>query len=694
MKLLSGWPDRLKRSNSKRDSKEFWLVTPCSPDYYCQDVMSISSAAEIADLLEFSSQRNLSHIGFDFEFCYRSSPHIVSKRERVYDPRSICPLLLSVALADPIREEKGNLYTFVVDLRFSDQWLPSLQKLFNLPHPFVGHFVKSDLFCIWQLDLSEPRRIWDCWVHEKASKLGLDHHYYRRNCLQDQADELAAKRRAKEDDLLRSTLVSTCLRYGVAYDLAHMKTPLQESFLDHPGDAPFSKEQIRYAAEDAMAAARLYPYQILAASQVGILDHLTRVEMEWTITNARMAWNGTRVDSTKRKQLLAACNKHSEHLQRRIENQYGLENARSHKQLREFFDSLGHLSLFAHRGSYSFDKKHLKLLQHVHPSIPLIRALRRIQDLKSSQILSEKFVGEDGRVHPVHWQLGAESGRQTCKYPNILGLERALRPLIVPDQGFGIGEVDYSQMEPGIAAAVYGDSALVDMYNSGDVYSAMAQSFYSQRLSKAERELTSTDFRQCHPKLREQMKVFTLGIIYGMTPVGLAPLLNVSRLEAKSILDKFMEMFPSLKKALKEEALFGGLRGYSVTVNGLRRYRRRKGALTNWERNWLTNFPVQGTAAVIFKTAGNRLDRLFQRYRARLIIPLHDAFVFEAPMDSLEEVASITERVMCDAVQEYFPILRPKVEVNIFRPECWNKDGDAESLDRWLEDPMAEVGIR
>ena len=51
-----------------------------------------------------------------------------------------------------------------------------------------------------------------------------------------------------------------------------------------------------------------------------------------------------------------------------------------------------------------------------------------------------------------------------------------------------------------------------------------------------------------------------------------------------------------------------------------------------WERNWMTNHPVQGSAAVVFKAAGNRLDRLYRACGARLVVPLHDAFVFEAPM--------------------------------------------------------------
>src|SRR5436309_9990986 len=116
---------------------------------------------------------------------------------------------------------------------------------------------------------------------------------------------------------------------------------------------------------------------------------------------------------------------------------------------------------------------------------------------------------------------------------------------------------------------------------------------------------------------------------------------------------------------------YGALCGYVCASSGLRRHRASDvGHLTGWERNWITNHPVQGTAAVVFKAAGNRLDRLYRRYDARLIIPMHDAFVFEAPRGALQEVADLTASEMCLAVESYFPELRPRVEVNVRDPTC------------------------
>jgi len=115
----------------------------------------------------------------------------------------------------------------------------------------------------------------------------------------------------------------------------------------------------------------------------------------------------------------------------------------------------------------------------------------------------------------------------------------------------------------------------------------------------------------------------TLALIYGITPYGLALRLNTSKAEAAALLDRFMAMFPELRRALAETPQFGALCGYVSTLTGLRRHwARASGPLSSWERNWMPNHPVQGSAAVVFKVAGNRLDKLYRRYDARLLVPL------------------------------------------------------------------------
>ncbi len=686
MKLSPIWEKRIQKIEPEPASLRIDYGLKKSPRYYAGATRFVDTVDAAQAMLEFALQRPLSHIGFDTEFRYDQPGVVIDKRNTAHDPRSIRPLLLSLALAEPAAEDdgEGTLYNFVVDLRMPEL-LPVLKALFLLPLPFCGHFAKVELFCLWQLGLPEPYILWDTFIFEKTLSLGRHHHKYGLSKKADELGQILAKEEAEEKKVFGFSLVATCQRYGVAHRMETEKARLQQSFLVHSDEAHFSKEQIEYAAEDAIAACLLYPLQVQKAVQKGLLHHCKTVEMPWVITNARIEWNGVRVDALKRDDAISKIGAHLEQLEKHLAVQHGIQNINSHKQLTAFFQKCRLLHRFQQSGKVSFDKKLLKKNVGLHPAIALLRAARRASDLLADKLLSPDFVGVDGRVRAEHRQLGTDTGRQTSRWPNFLGLDRVLRPLVIPEAGYGIAEVDWSQVEVGVAAAIYGDDELVRMFNSGDVYSAMAQHFFAEELPAEDLSISGKNFKEKHKPLRNQMKICTLGIIYGITPVGLAQTLGTSEAKAAALQGRFMSMFPHLKAALIQAAQCGAIRGFAYTISGLKRYRAKNGEASRWERNWLTNHPVQGSAAVIFKAAGNRLDKLYQRYDARIIIPLHDAFIYEAPLDELETVSDLTARVMCDTLQEYFPELRPQVEVNNSRPDCWNKDGDGEELDRWIE---------
>jgi DNA polymerase-1 len=666
-------------------------TVPRSPRYFAARVTFVETAAAAWALADLARQRPVSYVGLDTEFAW-GRPGVVINAARglvAHDPRSIRPLLASLALAepDPGGPEGGRLSPFVLDLRRPEVF-PALAAVLRLPVPFVGHALKQDLFCLLRLGLPEPALLWDSWACSRCLYLGRHHPKYAARPGDDEVAEIRAQERAKADEEVRHSLLANCRRHTIAYPYDQDKGRLQQSFLTHPADAPFSAEQIDYAAADAVAVARLYPHQVTEAGQAGILQHLTTVEMPWALTNARMAWHGVRVDAGRCRQVQQACEWHLAELGPGLAG-YGIANVRSHPQLKSFFQRAGLLELFRRDGKLSFDKEALADFADRHPAITLIRAAKKVLQLQGDKLLTGELVGADGRVHPDHRQLGTDTGRQSCRWPNILGLGKVFRPLVVPESGRGIGEADLSQIEVGLAAAVYGDERLVEMFNSGDVYSAMAQHFYREQLPPEIRALSSLAFKRHKESawMRARMKRCTLGILYGLTPHGLALYLGINRSEGAALQDRFMAMFSALQQALADTASFGGLRGYVPTVSGLRRYRARRGQPSTWERNWMTNHPVQGSAAVVFKSAGNRLDRLYRAHDAWLIVPLHDAYVFEAPLAAIEEVGRLTGRVLCESVQEYFPQLRPRAEVNISQPHCWNKDGHADSLERWVQQP-------
>jgi DNA polymerase-1 len=225
------------------------------------------------------------------------------------------------------------------------------------------------------------------------------------------------------------------------------------------------------------------------------------------------------------------------------------------------------------------------------------------------------------------------------------------------------------------------------MFNGKDVYSQMARRFYADRLPAGAAALDDQAFKKKYRAYRNNMKIGTLAMIYAISPFGLAVQLDTTEQEARQFQRKFLDMFPTLARAVRETSENGIIRGFAYLCSGLRRWRANHGAPSSWERRWLLNTPVQGSAGVVFKVAGNRLSRRYRHYGAKLILPMHDAYVFEAPRQHLREVAKITAEVLRSAVQEYFPALNPQVDVNIDHPECWNKDGKSRSLKLWMVHP-------
>jgi DNA polymerase-1 len=686
------WAERVRQAREQGGERTGTIrVVPLAPARFAGQVNLVNDEAGARQLVRLAAQRPVAWIGLDFEFRH-GRPGVFMKRFKGkdllwHDPHSCVPLLLSVALVESGRERDPLLYRFVVDCRDAATVAP-LADLLRLPVPFAGHSLKAELHCLWRLNLPAPHRVWDTWVAEKALLLGLFHARYKKERPADESEAAALKEEAEEEVEFKCDLATTCERRGVLHAFAADKERLQQSFLSHADGAPFTPEQLDYCAADAEAAAQLYPAQLQAAADRGCLQHLMEVEMPWTVTNARLMYDGARVDPVKCRDLLAACSEHRERVASLLREQ-GLANVNSHPQVKEFFRRLGLLDAFHVGGDYSFDDDHLEAAEGRHPAIAQVRLLRKLHRLLADRGLRGDLVGADGRLHPDHRQLGTDSGRNSMRWPNIGGIGRALRPVVVPEEGYGIGEVDLSQIEVGIAAACYDDPRLVEMFNAGDVYSRMAKSFFAAELPPGSLELPDRVFKKQFPRLRDRMKVFTLAIIYNITPHGLARREGITVEAAAGEQKKFLGMFPRLARALQEASACGAIRGFAYTCSGLRRWRARQGAPTPWEVNWMRNTPVQGSASIVFKVAGNRLYRRFQHYQARMILPMHDAYVFEARLSHLQAVAAITEQVFKSSVQEYFPMLDPQVEVNIDHPECWNKDGHADSLRRWIEDPTS-----
>ncbi|WP_145235427.1 DNA polymerase [Urbifossiella limnaea] len=608
------------------------------------DVTRVSTPQPAAGMAAFARGRDVSVVG------------IAVTQQPNSTPGASAAATTRVGLAVGVPDGGGVLlHRYDVDLG-DPAVAPHLSGVLRPGVTVVGHGLEDVLHILWQLEIPDPQCVWDVRVAAAAFLLGVHHPRY--SPAADTAAAIAARGDLTAERAAATGLHALAARYGVPIAAAG------------PADV-------------AATAAGVYLGQVSEAATRGVLDHLVRVEMPWVVTTARMSWHGARVDPVRSTSVAATAATHSRDLLDRLAT-LGLRGV-GDEDLRAYFAAAELLDHFRRGDGFDFGGDRLDGAADRPEAVPLIRCLRRIQTLRANRVLTGEFTGPDGRVHPRYHVLGAHTGRLTCDSPNLPGIGRIFRPLVVPDPGNGIGEADWAQIEVGVTAAVFGDDRLIAAFNAGDVYAAAAQIVFAADLPPDAANLTPTNFRAAYPDLRERAKVAVLGLIYGLGREGLEARLGPN---ATAFAAAFAAAYPALHAGLAAARAQGASRGGAVSGSGLRRYRPAAGPPSRWERNWFVNFPVQAAAATLFKEAGNRLDRLYRPYDARLILPLHDAFVFEARLDLLQEVAELTHDVMGAVVREAFPALRPRVVINTEHPGCWNKDGRADSLARWAADPL------
>lgn len=286
--------------------------------------------------------------------------------------------------------------------------------------------------------------------------------------------------------------------------------------------------------------------------------------------------------------------------------------------------------------------------------------MHAISKFERTGALLNQIAQLNGVIKPEYQIMGAETGRCTSKAPNLLGLPKELRPIIKATPQHGIVECDYSQMELGVMAALADDPILIADYNSGDVYQAFGDSLGLPR---------------------ERAKLVFLSILYGVGVTTLATWLQVTTPQANKLIEAFFTRYKKVKELQDKHVREGDQYGYVTAVTGLRRRLNinavesasndKKRFLQHWQHNWFKNFPIQASAAIVFKKA---IITLAENNRGglKLIAPMYDAIVFEASLAELEKYTNAVEAAMIRAMRETFPKLEPRIKINNHDVSCWN----------------------
>ena len=304
--------------------------------------------------------------------------------------------------------------------------------------------------------------------------------------------------------------------------------------------------------------------------------------------------------------------------------------------------------------------------------------IRELRYTLSQLRLQDLAVGSDGRNRLLLSVFASKTGRnQPSNARFIFGPSCWLRCLIRPGPGRAVAYVDWSAQELGIAAVLSGDQAMQDAYRSGDPYTWLAR-----RVGAIPPDGT----KKTHPQEREQFKVVSLGVLYGLSADGLARRLNVPPCRGRELLRFHQETFRRFWAWSEQVQDQGMLTGQLQTVFGWTVHVGRDANPRS-----LRNFPMQANGAEMMRIA----CCLATERGIAVCCPVHDALLVEGPADDIEAVVAETQRAMREASELVLPGFPLRTDAKIVRhPDRYQDDrgrGMWETVCRLLEEEKARA---
>lgn len=367
---------------------------------------------------------------------------------------------------------------------------------------------------------------------------------------------------------------------------------------------------------------------------------------------------GVFLDTVYLKELSDEYNKELAKIAARIYKTAGHEfNVNSPKQLAAvLFDELkisaGGKQKMTATGARTTREDELQKMAEGNPIVADVLSYRELQKLLGTYIdKMPALVGKDRRLHAKFLQSGTVTGRMGCENPNLQNIPvkteygRRIREAFAAPKGFAIVSLDYSQIELRIAAALSGDTRLIEIFRNGeDVHAATAASVFNVAPDKVDYEM------------RRKAKVINFGILYGMGVNALRSNLGAgtTRDEAADFLEQYFRNFSGLAAYIEKQKAQARQKGYTETLFGRRRHfpgiRSPLPGIVAQAERMAINAPIQGTQADIIKLAMVEADTMIEkeglRGNVKLLMQVHDELVYEIEEKSAEQIAREVCRIM------------------------------------------------
>lgn len=442
-------------------------------------------------------------------------------------------------------------------------------------------------------------------------------------------------------------------------DLIGKKGKNQRSMREVPLD-----KITEYAVEDADITYQLAQHFRPELEEAGTIKLFQEIEIPLLRVLADMEMEGIRLDRDYLGSLSEALIRDIGELEQRIYKEAGEEfNIGSPKQLGEILFNKMQLVKKPKKtrtGQFSTAEDVLSDLAKDHQIIRDVLAYRGLTKLKSTYVdaLPGQVAESTGRIHTDYMQTVAATGRLSSNNPNLQNIPirtergRQVRKAFVPrDEDHILLAADYSQIELRVIAALSEEDTMIEAFRNGeDIHASTASKVFDVPLQEVSREQ------------RSNAKTVNFGIIYGVSAFGLSNQTDLSRSEAKELIETYYKTYPKLRNFISEQVDFAREHGYVQTVLGRRRYLKdingRNAVVRGAAERNAVNAPIQGSAADIIKIAMIDIHQKLAegKYRSKMLLQVHDELVFDVYKPELSELSTMIKQAMEHAYELKVPL--------------------------------------
>jgi DNA polymerase-1 len=295
-----------------------------------------------------------------------------------------------------------------------------------------------------------------------------------------------------------------------------------------------------------------------------------------------------------------------------------------------------------------------------HHAVPaLVLEYRQFAKLKSTYLDSlPQLTDAQGRVHTTFNQVGTATGRLSSTNPNLqnipvrTALGREIRAAFIPAPGNVLMSADYSQIELRLMAHFSQDPLLLDAYRTGkDIHTLTAS------------EVFGVDAATMDKETRARAKAVNFGIVYGISPFGLAAQLNIEQKTAKEYIETYFDRYKGVQRFIEETLETvrrdQAVRTYFGRIRPIPDIQSRNPNMRGFAERTAINTPLQGTAADLIKLAMLKIDQLIRdrKLKSTMTLQVHDELLFDVVPEEAQELQELVKREMEDVEKFSVPIV-------------------------------------